>query len=126
MPTDLIAGAHAETTRLGLREIVERLNRHLGATLVATLAGVSDRKLPYRWARPDGGAPNAGAASRLTAAHRIWLELADAESDDIARAWFVGENPYLDEEAPVMALREGKIRPTLQAAQAFLDGTWQE
>ncbi len=125
MPTDLIVEAHAETTRLGLREIVERLNRHLGATLVATLADVSDRKLPYRWARAGGGTPNPEAATRLKAAHRIWLQLADAESDDIARAWFTGENPYLDEQAPVMALRAGRTRQTLLAAQAFLDGTWQ-
>jgi hypothetical protein len=37
----------------------------------------------------------------------------------------VGENPYLDEQARVLALREGKVRETLRAAQAFLDGTWQ-
>lgn len=125
MPTDLIVGAHADTVRLGLREVVERLNRHLGATLVATLAGVNDRKLPYRWARADGGAPNREAAGRLLAAHRIWLELADAESDDVARAWFIGENPYLDEQAPVLALREGNVRETLLAAQAFLNDGWQ-
>lgn len=125
MAINVIAEAHAATTRLGLREIVERLNRHLGATLVATLAGVSDRKLPYRWAREGGGTPNKEAARRLTAAHRIWVQLADAESDDVARAWLVGENPYLGEQAPVLALREGKVRETLRAAQAFLDGTWQ-
>lgn len=123
MATDLVVDAHATTTRLELREIADRMNRHLGATLVATLAGVSDRKLPYRWAR-GAGRPNAAAASRLKAAHRIWLQLADAESDDIARAWFTGENPFLDEQAPVLALREGKTRQTLVAAQAFIADTW--
>lgn len=126
MPSNLlIADAHARTMRLSGREIVERLNRHLGATLVATLSGVKDRKLPYRWARDGAGSPNPVAIERLTAAHRVWLELADAESDDVARAWFVGANPYLDERAPVMALRAGEIRQVLQAAQAFLNGTWQ-
>lgn len=125
MPTDVVAGAHVETTKLSLREVVERLNRHLGATLVATLAGVKDPKLPYRWAREGGGDPNPAAAARLRAAHRIWLTIADAESDHVARAWFVGENPYLGEQPPVLALRENKIRETLLAAQAFLDGTWQ-
>jgi hypothetical protein len=125
MPNDVIAEAHAGTMKLGLREVVERLNRHLGATLVATLAGVKDPKLPYRWAREGSGDPNQQAANRLRAAHRVWVTIADAESDHVARAWFVGENPYLGEQAPVLALREGRIRETLLAAQAFLGGTWQ-
>jgi len=125
MPTDLIVEAYTSTTKMSLREIVERLNRHLGATLVATLANVNDRKLPYRWAREGGSTPGAEATRRLTAAHRIWLQLADAESDDVARAWFVGENPFLDEQAPVLTLREGKTKETLQAAQSFVGGTWQ-
>src|SRR3712207_6004883 len=73
MSTDLVAEAHAATTKMGTREVVERLNRHLGATLVATLANVNDRKLPYRWARLGGSQPNREARSRLNAAHRIWL-----------------------------------------------------
>lgn len=126
MPTDQLVGSHVKTTRMDVREVVERLNRHLGATLVATLANVTDRKLPYRWAREKNGAlPGAQAQRRLRAAHRIWLQLADAESDHIARAWFIGENPYLDEQSPVFAIREGKTREALLAAQAFLDGTWQ-
>lgn len=124
MPTDLLVEAHTATTKMSLRAIVERLNRHLGATLVATLAGINDRKLPYRWAREGGSTPGTEAARRLTAAHRIWLQLADAESDDVARAWFVGENPFLDEQPPVLVLREGKTREVLRAAQAFTDGTW--
>ncbi len=125
MPIDVFVDAHEEVTRLGIREVVANLNRHLGATLVATLANVNDRKLPYRWARIDGASPGPEAANRLRVAHRIWKLLADAESDDIARAWFVGENPYLDEQPPVLALREGRLRDTLLAAQAFLEGSWQ-
>lgn len=124
MPTDIAISTHAETTRLEIHELVGRMNMHLGASVVATLAGVNDSKLPYRWAKIDGPTPNNGALSRLTAAHRVWIMVADAESDHVARNWFVGANPYLGEQAPVLALREGREVEVLKAAEAFVEGTW--
>jgi hypothetical protein len=50
--------------------------------------------------------------------------LADAESDHIARSWFIGANPLLDEVAPFMALREGESQKVLRAAEAFISGAW--
>jgi len=116
--------AHEETARLNIHELVQRMNSHLGATVVDALAGVRDSKLPYRWAKPDGPTPNAGAVDRLQFAHRIWRELSDAESDHVARTWFISSNPLLGETAPYMALREGKTRETLDAANGFINGTW--
>jgi hypothetical protein len=104
--------------------VVRRLNGHLGATLVAALAGVRDAKLPYRWAKPDGPTPNADAEVRLVAAHRVWLMLSDAESEHVARSWFIGANPLLDEIAPFMVLRDGNPTQVVRAAEAFIDGTW--
>lgn len=124
MPTDAVVSGHAETTRLETDELVRRLNSHLGATVVAALAGVRDSKLPYRWAKPDGPTPNAEARARLMMAHRVWLLLSDAESDHVARSWFVGANPLLGEVAPFMALRAGDTQPVLLAAEAFTEGTW--
>jgi hypothetical protein len=109
---------------LGIHELVARLNGHLGATAVAALAGVRDSKLPYRWAKPDGPTPGDSAQQRLIAAHRAWLLISDAESDHVARTWFLGANPLLDEEAPVVALRNGEIRAVLEAAKAFTEGAW--
>lgn len=124
MPTQAAVSSHAETTRLDVHELVRRLNSHLGATLVAALAGVRDSKLPYRWAKPDGPTPNVEAEERLRAAHRAWLMLADAESDHVARSWFVGANPLLGEVPPVIALRDGEVQAVLRAADAFIAGTW--
>jgi hypothetical protein len=90
------------------------------------LADVRDSKLPYRWAKADGPTPNAEAQKRLYAAHRAWLQLSDADSDHVARAWFFGANPLLDEEAPIMVLRRGDTRLVQQAAEAFVSGTWHE
>ena len=124
MPTEVAVSSHAETTRLDIHELVRRLNSHLGATIVAALAGVRDSKLPYRWAKPDGPTPNPETEERLRAAHRTWLMLADAESDHTARSWFIGANPLLDEVAPFMALREGESQKVLRAAEAFISGAW--
>lgn len=124
MPTETAVSTHAATTRMDVHELVRRLNSHLGATLVAALAGVRDSKLPYRWAKMDGPAPGTAAEERLRAAHRAWLVLADSESDQVARSWFVGANPLLDEVPPFMALRNGETRQVLLAADAFVNGTW--
>lgn len=124
MSVDIIVTAHADTVRLPVNELVRRLNTHLGATLVATLAGSKDSKLPYRWAKPDGPMPSQAARERLMVAHRIWQVLADAESEYVARTWFIGNNPLLDETPPVIAIREGQLADALHAAEAFVTGTW--
>jgi hypothetical protein len=125
MANEVLERAHAKAVRTGVHDIVRQLNGHLGATLVATLAGVNDRKLPYRWASPTGPTPGDEAQRRLQVAFRIWLGLAESDSEHVARAWFIGANPVLDEVAPVMALREGRIAETLKAGEAFIDGAWQ-
>lgn len=124
MPTDLINDIHTKTTKLNVHELVRQLNEHLGGTLVATLAGVRDRRLPYKWAKPDGPEPNQNAETRLRAAHRVWTYVSATENDHVARAWFIGANPLLDEQPPVVALNKGHIREVLAAAQAFTEDAY--
>ena len=119
-----LVDAHRVAVRTPMFQIVLELNSHLGATLVATLAGVSDRKLPYRWAKTDGPTPGEDAQLRLQAAYRIWLAMAKSESDHVVRAWFIGANPFLNEVPPVMALREGLVAETVKAADGFLSDNW--
>lgn len=123
MPAKTISDTHAETTRLDLHELVRRLVGHLGPTIVATLANVRDRKLPYKWSQEGGPEPRAESAARLYAAHRVWTLIASAENEHVARAWFIGTNPRLGEVQPMVALREGKLSEVLAAARAFVDGT---
>lgn len=124
MSADVMTGAHSDTTRLDIHEVVRRMNNHLGATLVAALAGSRDSKAPYRWAKADGPTPRDAVQDRIRVAHRIWTALSDAEGEHTARTWFIGSNPILDEESPVMALRDGRVREVAQAASAFLSGAW--
>jgi hypothetical protein len=125
MGMDVMIDAHNKTIKLGIRDVVARLNSHLGATAVAALSDVRDSKLPYRWVNTDGPEPSAKSIERLQLAHRLWMVLADAEGDHVARSWFLGSNPMLGETSPVLALRAGNFEEVRTAAGAFVDGTWQ-
>jgi hypothetical protein len=119
---DTITEGHTETARLGVHELVRRLNSHLGPTLVAVLANVRDRKLPSKWAQAEGPEPRYESWQRLQMAHRVWTLISDAENEYVARAWFIGANPRLGEVAPVMKLREGELPEVMSAARAFVEG----
>jgi hypothetical protein len=114
---------HTRTVRLPSAELARQLVAHLGPTLVATMAGVRDRKLPHKWASEGGPTPRPEALQRLQVAHRAWSAVAIAEGEDVARAWFIGANPRLDEVPPYMAIREGEFHKVMAAAAAFVDGT---
>jgi hypothetical protein len=116
--------AYQLTIRLGIREITRRLNGCLGGTLVASLAGAKDTKASYRWAREDGPQPRPEAIKRLTFAYEQWWKVAEAEGEHVARMWFIGANPWLDNDTPVNAIREGRLKEVGYAAQAMVDDTF--
>lgn len=68
------------------------------------------------------------AVARLTtpeqqqAAHRISQLLAAGEGAAIARAWMVGMNPQLDDQAPLLAVADGRFADVEVAARAYLNG----
>jgi hypothetical protein len=125
MSNDTSAGIHVETTHMDIHDLVALLNSHLGATLVAILADVRDSKFRYRWAKEDGPTPGIESEKRLIMAYRVWRVLESAESSHVARNWFIGCNPLLGEESPIMALRDGRLSGVISAAEAFLEGAWQ-
>lgn len=120
-PTQI--STHADTTRQDIHETTRQLLSHLGLTAVSLLAGAKDAKQASRWARADAAEPRPEARKRLLAAHRAWMQVSTAESDYIARNWFIGSNPRLGEVSPLEALREGDIQEVLDAAAAFVSGT---
>lgn len=44
------------------------------------------------------------------------------EGPDIARAWMIGQNPHLDDQAPILAIQDGHGRDVLTAARAYVQG----
>ena len=93
-------------SQLELREITQRLNAALGGTLVATLAGSTDTKASLKWAKHDGPEPSPETNNRLRFAYEQWQKVTEAEGEQVARLWFVGANPWLENDTPVHAIRE--------------------
>ncbi|WP_233201662.1 hypothetical protein [Cryobacterium sp. Y11] len=116
-----VSDIYGETARLDIQDVVRRLNVHLGATLVAALAGSKDRKLPHRWAKSDGPVPGPDVERRLRLAHRAWRQIADAGSDHLARAWFVGGSPFLQEDTPLTGIRGDRDADVMNAVAALVE-----
>lgn len=111
----------ASPSTVSIPEIVRRLNSALGATLVASLAGSTDPKISYSWARSDGPEPNSEVVSRLRCAYALWLRICASEGEQIARMWFIGSNPLLGHESPVDAIRADRYPQLVAAAEAMVE-----
>jgi hypothetical protein len=107
-----------------VREITRRLNAALGGTLVATLAGSKDTKISHEWAETDGPEPSPDETTRLAFAYEQWQRVVEAEDEDVARVWFVGMNPWLGDDSPINAIREGRLKEVGYAVQSLIDDTW--
>lgn len=115
---------YKRSVRQDTREVVRRLNAALGGTLVSTLAGAKDTKASSKWARENGATPRPEAVKRLHFAYEQWQAVSDAEGEHVARVWFIGANPWLDYETPVLAIREGRYREVSAAAHALVDDSY--
>ncbi|MFF2100949.1 hypothetical protein [Streptomyces sp. NPDC058202] len=66
-------------------------------------------------------------ADRLTdavqreAAHAIFQQVADSDGRTVARAWMIGLNPHLNNQAPLLAIAGGQTADVKAAASAYLD-----
>ena len=114
------AGGDADAIGILVRDLIDGL----GPMLVAAMVGETDRRIVQRWADGDAPYPAAGLRERLLCANRVWRRVAAAEGEDIARAWFVGANPWLQDDTVVAAIREGRLTQVSIAAQALADDSW--
>lgn len=106
-----------------LRECVRRLNGRLGPTLVSALAGFTDPQHARAWV--TGAAdPSPEVARRLHSAYAAWCKVSEAEGERVARAWFTGANPWLDDDSPVEALRQGRLDAVARAADAIAEDSF--
>src|ERR1700751_6256821 len=115
--------AHTKAIRASFPEIVAELRAVLGARLVAYLGSVSETRAVRQWADGDRE-PGEDVRNRLRVALQVALPLAEAESPQIAQAWFQGLNPQLNDRSPARILREGELQEVgpevIAAARAFL------
>jgi hypothetical protein len=111
--------------RASFPELVSELRSVLGARLVAYLGSVKETRAVRQWAEGERE-PSEEVRSRLRVALQVALPLAEADSPEIAQAWFQGLNPQLDDRSPARLLREGELDEVgpavIAAARAFLIG----
>ena len=106
-----------------LRECTRRLNARLGPTLVSALAGSRGPQHARAWVAGTA-APGPATERRLRAAYSAWCTVSEAEGEALARMWFTGANPLLDDDSPVNALRQGRLDAVRRAATAVEDGSF--
>ena len=101
--------------------VADWLQDQLGQQLTAYLAGLRDAKVVGKWRK--GNPPRPTAEFRCRTAYTAARMLVDAYGANTARAWFLGSNSRLDDEAPAWLLRHadepGDVRFLVPAARAF-------
>jgi hypothetical protein len=112
--------AHGASARLPASDLALSLQQALGQRLVAVIAGVRDPKAVGEWAHGTRR-PHPASEQRLRQAYQVTQFLLEAEAPDTVRAWFMGMDPYLDDQAPALVLRDDPAA-VLRAARAFRAG----
>jgi len=122
MSTATEAAFYKEATRATVPEMAAECQRLLGQRLVAYVTGHRSPKMVGRWAL-EKSEPQAEAKERLRALYRTVRILGEHEQPDTIRAWLMGANPQLHDQAPVELLREAKLTeltPVFHAAENFV------
>lgn len=112
--------AHERAMSLPIGEVVSELVGLLGATMVATIGGVTETRAVHQWTL--GRDPQRPHVLRL--ALQIALMIASVDGDhEAVRAWFSGSNPRLNDAIPSLMLRSEPLDriqgPLMKAARAF-------
>jgi len=117
--------AHVRAVRSSFPEIVAALREILGLKLSAYLGSVKETRAVNEWAE-GVREPSEAVQRRLRLAFQVAEAIAEVDGPDVARAWFQGLNPQLDDRSPARLLREGdidEVGPEVIAAErAFLVG----
>jgi hypothetical protein len=113
--------AHEEAMGLPVYEVVRRLVDCLGASTVAAIGGVNETRAVNRWMEKSGREPQRPHVLRF--ALQIASMIAAESDSDVARAWFQGSNPHLNDQVPAVLLRNRPLHelqePLMAAARAF-------
>ena len=114
--------AYEDANQMEPATLACELREHLGARLVAFIAGVKETRAVHEWAK-NGRKMNQGAEQRLRLAYRVYRLVSSRDNDRVAQAWFQGLNPKLDDRSPARLLRDGDLEEVgpyvLAAARAF-------
>ena len=118
--SDLIETAHRQAIISPVSEIATEMQNLLSRSMTAYMVNVKEGRTISRWANKETTDIRHDSEQRLRAAYEIAQLIGTYYSPEVARAWFIGCNPRLDDATPADALHEGKLREVLSAAQAFI------
>lgn len=109
---------------LGIAEVVSYLQTHLGLEVTAFLSGVDDTSAVVRWSSGEAR-PEPLAEERLRFGYEVTRPIVRAYDGKTACVWLFGTNEWLEDEAPVEVLREGRRpedwAPVVEAAEGFVE-----
>ena len=98
-----------------LRALVAALGKHAVAAIFD-----KDARTIERWLKP-GIRMKIDDERRLRDAFHVFSLIEEADDAYVARAWFIGMNPQLDDDSPVERLAVGNARAVLAAARAYVN-----
>jgi hypothetical protein len=94
--------AHERAMSLPIAEVVRELVGLLGLTTVAMIGGVRETRAVTQWTTGrDPQRPNV-----LRFSLQIASMILNSKDSDVARAWFHGSNPHLQDRIPAVLLRD--------------------
>jgi hypothetical protein len=102
-----------------IADVVQELVNLLGATVVAIIGGVSETRAVQQWTA--GRKPQRPNVLRF--ALQLAMMIAATNDRELARAWFEGSNPHLDDAVPALMLRNRSLAEVqselMSAARTF-------
>lgn len=110
---------HSKSVQLAIEDVAGALQQHMGQALLAVVVGKNVRTVA-RWSA-GAARPVSADEKLLRDAYQVLELVLTVEESLVARAWFMGMNPLLDDMSPVEALAGGQARLVLAAARAYVD-----
>lgn len=107
--------ARSESQAAAPATIAAQLKAALGERLATFVLGADRDGLA---GEPIDGQPDVDEEHALRQVYAIYLVLAGRDSDEVIRAWLVGMNPMLGDEAPAKLLAERKFSSVMTAARS--------
>lgn len=99
-------------------DVAATLQGTFGQALLGVILG-KDVRTVARWANATVRPPHA-SENLLRDTFQVFELLMSVDSPEVARAWFMGMNPQLEDASPAEALSEGRSKEVMAAARAYI------
>lgn len=114
---------HRKAINTDLATMASTLVTVMGRALIAGIVGIRNPKTISRWASGEvTSVRDRYSEERLIATYQVVSLLREEYGNDTIRAFMLGMNPVLNDEAPAIALRDGNFKGAMDAARNFLAG----